>query len=381
MIKNPVSLSIFFPAFNEEENIIGSIEQAIAVAEHSPFISDYEVIVVNDGSTDHTRQVSEAFAKTNDKVRVVTHNKNRGAGASLATGFASATKDYVFYTDADLQFDIKEVNSLLLHIDAADIVVGYRAPRRDPFMRLVNAKGWNILIRTLFGLKVRDVDCAFKVFPTKLVQQHTYKAKGAMTLAEIMIRVTRAGATVKEIPVTHMPRVAGSPTGAKLSVIVVAFREMIELYLGELGLVSQKQALRFMCVGVINTLVDFIIYIGLTRFTPGFAGQITLAKLFAFMGGTVSSFLLNRTWTFQMRTKINFAEVVRFYSVISLSLIVNLVVMAFLTSYLGIYDLVALLITTVFTFAASFTLARAWVFIKDTTVQVPKVIHTEFPQL
>jgi glycosyltransferase involved in cell wall biosynthesis len=378
MIQKPITLSIFFPTFNEEDNITGSIEKAIEVAEHSPYISDYEVIVVNDGSSDRTREIAEAYSAKNPHVRVVTHEKNRGAGAALVTGFTSATKDYVFYTDADLQFDIAELNNLLLHLDAADAVIGYRAPRRDPFMRLVNAKGWNVLVRTFFGLKVRDIDCAFKVFPTASVQRLDLKAEGAMTIAESLIRLSRAGVTFKEVPVTHWPRTAGSPTGAKLSVILRAFKEMMQLYWGDLGLGSQKQALRYIGVGVINTAVDFIVYFALTRGTPFFVDSTTLAKLFSFLAGTVSSFALNRSWTFQLRSKVRLSEVVRFYSVISLSLVVNLAVMAFLTNVLGIYDLVALLITTVFTFAASFTLAKAWVFIKETT---PASIGTEVPQL
>ena len=367
MIKNPVTLSIFFPTYNEEDNIGGSIEKAVAVAEHSPFISDYEVIVVNDGSSDNTQRVAERYAASNPKVRVVNHEKNRGAGAALVTGFASATKEYVFYTDADLQFDIAELNNLLIHLDAADAVIGYRAPRRDPFMRLLNAKGWNVLNRVLFGLKVRDIDCAFKIFPTELIQSVEFHSEGAMTIAESLIRLSRMGTTFKQVPVSHLPRTAGSPTGAKLSVIFRAFREMLELYTGDLGLATQKQAIRFALVGIINTLVDFVIYIGITRGTN--IDSITIAKLCAFLGGTVSSFLLNRSFTFQVKSKFNIAEVLRFYSVISLSLIVNVGIMTVLTSVFHIYDLIALLMTTVFTFAVSYTLTRAWVFLKDSPAE------------
>jgi glycosyltransferase involved in cell wall biosynthesis len=368
MIQKPVSLSIFFPAFNEDENIIPSIEKAIEVAEHSPFIDDYEIIVVNDGSKDGTKKIVTDYTETHSQVRLITHAHNRGYGAALITGLQSAEKEYVFFTDADLQFDLTEINSLLIQVTAGDLVIGYRAPRRDPFMRILNAAGWNTLNRLLFGLKVRDIDCAFKLFPTKLVQKQTYVAMGAMTSAEILIRLTRSGASVKEVPVSHFPRVAGSPTGAKLSVILRAFREMIQLYAGDLGLVTQKQALRFMSVGVINTGIDFVVYILLTRI-PVIALSITAAKFLSFLSGTISSFILNRTWTFQIQSKVRLAEIIRFYSVVSISLVVNIVVMSFLTNVLGIYDLVALLLTTVFTFAASFTLSKAWVFIKETPRQ------------
>jgi glycosyltransferase involved in cell wall biosynthesis len=379
MIKNPVTLSIFFPTYNEEENIAESIEKAVSVAEHSPFIEDYEVIVVNDGSSDNTQHVAEQYAAKNPKVRVVTHAVNRGYGAALVTGFATATKEYVFYTDADLQFDMTEVNNLLIHIDAADAVIGYRAPRKDPLMRILNAKGWNILNRLFFGLKIRDIDCAFKIFPTHTIQQVRFHAEGAMTSAESLIRLSRMGVSFKQVPVSHLPRVAGSQTGAKLSVIFRAFREMMQLYRGDLGLQTQKQAIRFGMVGVVNTVVDICIYVFLTRIVH--LDSITLAKLFAFLGGTVSSFLLNRAYTFGIRSKFSVAEVARFYTVVSLSLLVNVGIMTFLTSILHIYDLIALLGTTLFTFAVSFTLTRAWVFIKDTDIESSSVRANGVPYL
>jgi glycosyltransferase involved in cell wall biosynthesis len=363
-MNDPISLSIFFPAFNEEANIEESITKAIEVAENSPFIGDYEVIAVNDGSSDNTAEIVTALAAKNPRVRLVSHEVNRGAGAALATGFASATKDYVFYTDADLQFDILELNSLLVHIPNSPIVIGYRSPRNDPFMRLVNAKGWNILMRFFFGLKVRDVDSAFKIFRTDLVQSLELSADGAIKHAEIIIRLQNKGETFKEVPVTHWPRVAGSPTGAKISVIIKAFREALQLFYGDLGLTSKKQMVKFMTVGVINTLVDFIAYYALTRGTTMFTNDITVARLLSIFAGTVSSYVLNRAWTFEVRTKPNVMEIIRFYSVTSVSLVLSLVVMWFLTQFLGIYDLIAFAASTVFTFAVNFTFSRSWVFTK-----------------
>jgi glycosyltransferase involved in cell wall biosynthesis len=368
MKNDPISLSIFFPTFNEEANIEQSVTKAITVAENSPFIGDYEVIVVNDGSSDATEEIVSAMAAANPRVRLVNHVVNRGAGAALATGFASATKDYVFYTDADLQFDILELNNLIIHTDTSPIVIGYRSPRNDPFMRLVNAKGWNILMRFFFGLKVRDVDCAFKIFRTDLVQSVTLQAEGAMTLAEILIRLQQKGAAFKEEPVTHWPRVAGSPTGAKLSVIAKAFREMLQLFYGDLGILEKKQMVKFMTVGVINTLVDFIAYFALTRGTYFFMDHITAARLLSILTGTVSSYVLNRAWTFEVKGKLNIMEILRFYSVTLSSLVLSLVVMWFLNDILGIYDLIAFGASTIFTFAVNFTFSRSWVFSKKVAV-------------
>ena len=329
--------------------------------EESPYVGEYEIIVVNDGSSDHTQSIAEDFSRKYPVVRVINHPHNRGYGAALKTGIAAARMEYIFFTDADLQFDIVELQNLLIHLDEYPVVIGYRAPRRDPFMRLLNAWGWNRLNRLLFGLKIRDIDCAFKLFKREEVQSLPLQSKGAMISAETLIRLTRKLVPVKEVPVSHLPRKAGSPTGAKFTVILRAFTEMIELYRGELGLVTHKEALKFMSVGVLNTLLDVTAYLYLTRATALFADHLTIAKLFSFLVGTVSSLLLNRYWTFGLRTRLTLGEVVRFYAMTSVSLTINVAMMNFLVG-VGVYDLVALAITTVFTFIANFTLSKVWVF-------------------
>ena len=165
-----------------------------------------------------------------------------GYGSALKTGIKAAKLDYIFFTDADLQFDIIELQNLLVHADSYPVVIGYRAPRQDPAMRLLNARVWNFLNRTLFGLKVRDIDCAFKIFKRTEVQSLTLRSKGAMISAEILIRLSRRKVAIKEVPVSHLPRVAGSPTGAKPAVIARAFGEMVRLYRGELGPRNAKRS-------------------------------------------------------------------------------------------------------------------------------------------
>lgn len=359
-MKYPISVSIFFPAHNEEENISTSIKEAIRVAESSPYIGDYEIIVVDDGSSDRTHYLAEELASENKHVRIVQHEKNKGYGAALKTGLAAARMDYVFFTDADLQFDILELQNLLVHIPQHDVVIGYRAPRKDPFMRLLNARGWNILNRIMFGLRVRDIDCAFKIFKRSLVQNLELQSEGAMINAEILVRLKRQGVSIKEVPVSHLPRKAGSPTGAKPSVIFRAFREMVSLYGGELGSVTHKQALRFVMVGIINTTIDAFVYIVLTRML-GFGNRLVAAKFFSFLVGTVSSLFLNRAWTFGITTKLTWQEVMRFYATVSLSLGINVGVMHMLVAA-GMYDLLALVLTTGVTFLTNFTLSKLWVF-------------------
>lgn len=360
-MSKPISLSIFFPAYNEEENIKETVLRTIDVVENSPFVGEYEILVVNDGSRDKTLSIAQELEEQYRTVRVVNHPRNMGYGAALKSGMEEARMDYVFFTDADLQFDIVELQNLLVHLDQYPVVIGYRAPRRDSFMRLVNAWGWNKLNRLLFGLRIRDIDCAFKLFRRKELQAISLKSKGAMISAETLIRLTRRNIPVKEVPVSHLPRYAGSPTGAKPSVILRAFREMIELYRGELGLVTQKEALRFAGVGVVNTLLDVAVYVLLTRGTLFFGDHLTVAKGVSFMAGTVSSLLLNRSWTFGMRSRLTMGEVVRFYTTTSLSIIVNVLIMNTLVGA-GMYDLAALGVTTVFTFAVNFTLSKFWVF-------------------
>jgi glycosyltransferase involved in cell wall biosynthesis len=360
-MKLPISLSIFFPAYNEEENIAATIASANRVAKESPYISDYEIIIVDDGSSDRTAPVANELAKNNPRVRVVEHGTNKGYGAALKTGLDAARMEYVFFTDADLQFDIVELQNLLVHLSTYDVVVGYRAPRQDPWMRLLNARGWNILNRLLFGLRVRDIDCAFKIFKRELIQNLTLKSEGAMINAEILIKLKRDGVRIKEVPVSHLPRRAGSPTGAKPSVILRAFREMVTLYGGELGSVTHKQALRFAVVGVLNTLLDASLYFSLTRATIFFSDHLVVAKFVSFMAGTLSSLVLNRSWTFEIRGRYQLDEVVRFYTTVSISLVVNVASMTALLT-LGVHDLAALLFATILTFTTNFTLSRSWVF-------------------
>ncbi len=364
MSMKQITLSVFFPVYNEKENLRPTVERTVHTLSNSPFVDDFEIILVNDGSVDGSGDIAEELTREYRGVRVVHHDRNRGYGTALKTGISAAQMEYVFFTDADLQFDIMELHSLLIHLDNYPVVIGYRAPRRDPFMRLVNAWGWNILNRILFGLRVRDIDCAFKIFKRSLIQSVRLQSEGAMISAETLIRLTRDNVPVKEVPVSHLPRERGSPTGAKLSVILRAFTEMLGLYRGELGLITHKEVLKFMAVGVLNTALDASLYIGLTRLTPLFSEHLIAAKFFSFLAGTISSLYLNRLWTFGITERLTLGEVARFYAMVSVSLMANVLLMnAFVGA--GIYDIYALGITTVLTFGINFMLSKFWVFRLD----------------
>jgi glycosyltransferase involved in cell wall biosynthesis len=192
---------------------------------------DYEILVVNDGSRDRTAEVTRALEAQYPQVRLVNHEVNQGYGAALATGFAAARKDLVFMTDGDAQFDVREIRKLLPLLDGADLAIGYRAPRRDPFHRLAYAWGWKMLINLLFGYTARDVDCAFKLFRRSILDDFVVESRGATFSAEFLVRARRTGHKVREVGVKHLPRLAGKPTGGRPDVVIRAFKELVKFRL------------------------------------------------------------------------------------------------------------------------------------------------------
>ena len=223
------SISVVLPAFNEEA-VIGATVSAV-VAFLQTITSDYEVIVVNDGSRDSTRAVVDGLSEINSSVRCVSHDRNRGYGAALGTGFKAATRELVFLTDGDKQFDIRELVEFLPLIENADLVIGYRDPRRDPPQRLFFGWAWNSLVNLMYCYTARDVDCAFKLFRRSVLERVQVRATGATFSAEFLIKARRLGYRVVEHRASHFPRPAGQPTGARIDVITRAFRELIWLRL------------------------------------------------------------------------------------------------------------------------------------------------------
>lgn len=222
------SLSLVFPAYNEEENVARAVAAAHEALQN--YAECYEIIVVNDGSADRTGQILDDLAASDDHVVPCHHPHNKGYGAAVGSGIKQARYDYVFFSDSDLQFDLNEIGKLVEHIDAYDIVVGYRAKRADPLHRRLNAKAWGILVRMLFGIKVRDIDCAFKLFHKRVFEQINLTALGAMINTEILALAVRHGFKTKELPVSHYPRQLGTQTGANIKVIIKAFAELFKMY-------------------------------------------------------------------------------------------------------------------------------------------------------
>ena len=219
------SLSIVLPAYNEEANVESAVEQVSAVAQRLGM--DYEIILVNDGSTDRTGEIARELMGRIPNFRLVEHYPNRGYGGSLKAGFAAASKELIAFVPADKQFEFAEITRLLERLEQADIVSGYRAHRQDRFIRKVNAFGWNMVVRLLFGYLCRDIDCGFKLFRREVLDHVTVISDGAMIDTELLAGARARGFQIAEEPVTHLPRIAGEATGANLKVIVKAFRDLL----------------------------------------------------------------------------------------------------------------------------------------------------------
>ncbi|MGD8501206.1 MAG: glycosyltransferase family 2 protein [Phycisphaerales bacterium] len=222
-----ISISVFLPCYNEQENVGQTVEKALMVLEK--LNADFEVIIVDDGSSDRTGQIADEIAGRDNRVKVVHHQRNLGYGAALQSGFKAATKELVFYTDGDGQFDIDEMPPLLELMEQYDIVSCYRLNRQDSVVRKINGWCWTKLVCLLFGLKIRDIDCAFKLFKREVFDDIKLSSTGALIDAEILARAARKGHSVTQKGVHHYPRTAGAQTGASLRVILRAFKELFKL--------------------------------------------------------------------------------------------------------------------------------------------------------
>lgn len=219
------SLSIVLPAYNEEANVESAVKQVSAVAQQLGM--DYEIILVNDGSADRTGEIGRELMERIPNFRLVEHYPNRGYGGALKAGFTAATKELITFVPADKQFVFSEITRLLERLDEADIVSGYRAERQDHFIRKLNAFGWNTLVRLLFGALCHDIDCGFKLFRREILEHVTIVSDGAMIDTEFLAGAKARGYRIAEVPVTHLPRLAGEATGANFMVVVKAFRDLV----------------------------------------------------------------------------------------------------------------------------------------------------------
>jgi len=223
-------LSIVLPCFNEEANVFEAVCEALVAAQRVTASS--EVIVVDDGSSDETARVASLLAMGDRRVRLVAHRENCGYGTALRSGIEAAAMPWVLLTDADLQFDLAQLESFLPYTDSYDLIVGQRVSRQDPFTRRANAAAWNWLMRRMFALPVHDVDCAFKLVRRECLERVELVASGAMISTELIAKTLQGGARLKELDVEHRPRAAGDQSGASPRVIWRAFKELARLRQG-----------------------------------------------------------------------------------------------------------------------------------------------------
>ena len=222
-----VSISVFFPCYNEQENVGRTVEKALEVMQK--LNADFEVIIVDDGSSDGTGQIADEIADREGRVKVVHHEGNLGYGAALQSGFKAATKELIFYTDGDGQFDMNEMPPLLALMEQYDIVSCYRLNRRDSIIRKINGWCWTRLVCLMFGLKIRDIDCAFKLYKREIFDKIELSSTGALIDAEILARAARKGCRITQKGVHHYPRTSGEQSGANIRVVLRAFKELFKL--------------------------------------------------------------------------------------------------------------------------------------------------------
>lgn len=220
-----MTLSLIFPAYNEAESITDVLERwsGYCVANHV----DYEIIVVNDGSGDGTGAKVKNFAATHPAVQLVEHAANQGYGAALRSGFSAASGDFIFFTDSDGQFGPDDLDRTLPLLGVNTIILGYREHRAEGLIRQLNAWGWGQCVGLALGVRVRDLNCAWKLFPRTLLTDLTLISVGAFINAELLYHARKKKMMFREIPVHHFTRQSGSPTGANPGVIYRAFRELM----------------------------------------------------------------------------------------------------------------------------------------------------------
>ena len=277
-------LTVVLPAYNEDGAIGRTLDELVAAVKGCDI--EFEVVVVNDGSTDQTADVLGVCSSRDPRIRVVTHEVNRGYGAAVRSGFRHSRGEWVLLMDSDGQFDPHDLALVWGQRDVDCAVLGYRVNRADPINRLRNARLWNYGVRVLLGVHVRDLDCAFKLFPGDHLRSLPIRSDGAGISAELLWRWKRAGWRWVEVPVHHRPRVSGLQTGAGLSVVLRGISEV----------------LRFALVGAANSLTVWGLLTGWASLT-GVVGGPTLVfgNIIAWSGGLLMSYKLNQHFTFRRR--------------------------------------------------------------------------------
>lgn len=223
------SLSVFFPVYNEEHNLPILLDQANQI--FPKYCNNYEMIIVNDGSTDQSLVIAKSLRNDYPMLRVVSHSSNLGYGECLKTGIKESQNEWIFWTDSDLQFDLNEFEKFVAASENNSAIIGYRVKRAEGFGRSAMVSVFKFGINLLFRLHVRDIDCAFKLIKADLLKDLKLQSGSAFTTSEILYRLKKKRVKFKELPVTHYPRLHGKPTGAKPSVLIKAAVDAFRTYI------------------------------------------------------------------------------------------------------------------------------------------------------
>ena len=226
-------LSVFFPCYNEAKNLKNTVDKALPIIKK--IAQKWEIIIVNDGSKDNTGKIALAIKKLYPKnISIVTHSPNRGYGAAFKSGFYNAKYDWIAFTDADGQFDFADIKKLIQTQTKtkADLVIGYYLGRKVPFYRIWGSKLWQLAVFILFGLKVRDIDCGFKLVNKKVIDTipRLEAERGPFISSEFLIKAKKTKFKIVEVGVHHYSRQAGEATGAALNVIIAGFKDLFRLW-------------------------------------------------------------------------------------------------------------------------------------------------------
>lgn len=225
-------LSVFLPAFNEEANIKSVVLKTKEVLEE---VADkWELIVVNDGSSDATKEIVDRMSQKDPRIKIISHPSNRGYGAALKTGFYSCLYPWISFIDSDGQFDFSEIKNFIekQKESGADLVIGYYKKRRVSFVKILTSKIWEFSVFTFFGLRARDIDCGFKLISKRVIAEipKLESERGAFISSELLIKAKKKGFKIVEIPVTHYPRLKGEGTGRNFNVIIKSYIDLFKLW-------------------------------------------------------------------------------------------------------------------------------------------------------
>ncbi len=228
-MKEQRSISAFFPCYNDG----GTIASMVALTDLTlkGLTNDYEILVVDDGSSDHSRAILEELEKKYDRLKVIYHEENKGYGGALKAGFYSATKEFLFYTDGDFQYDVSEITKLLPEMkDNIDIVNGYKVGRADRFYRKIIGRTYHWIMKLMFGFKIRDVDCDFRLIRRSVFDKIRLEYNTGVICVEMVKKMQDAGFQFAEVPVSHYFRAYGKSQFFNFNRIFNTGRDILKLW-------------------------------------------------------------------------------------------------------------------------------------------------------